>query len=397
MTDYLVDSTKVTEFEYTTCNFAGRETFDEGIIEDIVLSGIGSYREGIEESLIDATKPRKKLLKSWLGDWRREKKEKIIFDLDIQGVGDISKRLKKYNIDLYKRDVVLDLVKSGLDLYERDKGKDLTVNSDLVSADIKRRNRLDRTVSQLEGNIFRLRDMESTAVLDGIRDKQKPLLKFELGNFDFGKDVTIEESEFFDKYKEAVIEKQKIGQSLMYDYSNILEEGMEVEHWKVGYAIPDHYDPKDPFNPYYPWAEERNKYSLVQEEEWEQLQGAWELDRSNAEIKSLEGGGLLLTKKLYGDFKFSFNVQLGYEPNDRVGFVFRYKDVNNYYKIILSSGSSPIELIQLIDGQERKVAMPIAPFYMSGGSWHNIDISHLEDKLTVYVDGRLQYDLVLES
>lgn len=41
--------------------------------------------------------------------------------------------------------------------------------------------------------------------------------------------------------------------------------------------------------------------------------------------------------------------------------------------------------------------MPIAPFYMSGGSWHNIDISHLEDRLTVYVDGRLQYDLVLES
>jgi len=34
---------------------------------------------------------------------------------------------------------------------------------------------------------------------------------------------------------------------------------------------------------------------------------------------------------------------------------------------------------------------------MDGGSWHVIDISLTEDRLVIYVDGRLQYDLILES
>lgn len=360
-----------------------REVGGKGVKFDLVFSTSNNLREGKYEYLIEAVEPRKKLLKSWLDEFRRDGDKDLTLDFYARGVRDGSRDLERYYMDVANR-------------YLR---KDLEIYDSLDGGQIKRRNKLDRDtlIEDVIVPITKLLDKDTT-VVDGEIYRLNPLLKFNLDEYDYGKDGFIDYShEFFEKFKEAFKQEQEIGQGLMYDYSDILEEGMDVEHWEVGYAIPEDYDPLDPFNPYYPWAEERNDYSLVQAEEWEQVQGDWELDKSNATIKANEGGGILVTKKHYGDFKFKFRTQLGYMPDCRTGFIFRYDDINNYYKFTLSSGNTPFELVQVIDGRERKIASPIAPFFMDGGSWHVVDISLVEDRLTIYVDGRLQYDLILES
>lgn len=364
-------------------SIGSREVGGKGVKFDLVFSTSNNLREGKYEYLIEAVKPRKKLLKSWLDEFGRDGDKDLTLDFYARGVRDGSRDLERYYMDAANR-------------YLR---KDLEVYDSLDGGQIKRRNKLDRDtlIEDAVVPITKLLDKDTT-VVDGEIYRLNPLLKFNLDEYDYEKDGFIDYShEFSEKFKEAFKQEQEIGQGLMYDYSDILEEGMDVEHWEVGYAIPEDYDPLDPFNPYYPWAEERNDHSLVQAEEWEQVQGDWELDKSNATIKANEGGGMLVTKKHYGDFKFKFRTQLGYMPDCRTGFIFRYDDINNYYKFTLSSGNTPFELVQVIDGRERKIASPIAPFFMDGGSWHIVDISLVEDRLTIYVDGRLQYDLILEG
>lgn len=360
-----------------------REVGGKGLSFDLMLSSSDSFREGKCEFLINAVKPRKKLIKSWLDKFERGGKKDLALDFYKKGIKDSTKDLERFYIDIAER-------------YIR---KDLEIFDSLEGGEIKRINKLDRDISTKDANIpiTKLVDKDTT-IVDGLIYRVEPLLKFNLEDYDYEKDGFIDyDTRYSEKFKNAFIEEQVASQGLMYDYSDILKEGMEVEHWEVGYAIPEDYDPLDPFNPYYPWAEERNKHSIVQEEEWEEIQGEWELDKGNAAIIAKEGGGLLTTKQAYGDFKFKFRTQLGYMPDCRTGFIFRYDDINNYYKFTLSSGNNPIDLIQVIDGRERRIASPIAPFFMDGGSWHTVDISLVEDRLVIYVDGRLQYDLVLES
>lgn len=359
-----------------------REMNSRGVVKGILFNGEEIARYGKQEFLEYAFKPRKKLIISWLDGFERDAKRDMFLEFPLQGGRDLVKNLEKYILNRYRRGIK----------------KDLSIGYDLIAGDVKRTNRLDREVHQFDGFKPITKQLESNAALaHGVRYKIKPLLKFNLDDYDFEKDAVIEYNKYFDKFKDAFIEKQVNGQSLMYDYSNILEEGIEVEHWKVGYAIPEHYDPLDPFNSYYPWAEERNTHSIIQEEEWEQTQGEWSLDKGNAVINVNEGGGILTTKTSYKDFKFRFNVYVGYNSESRAGFIFKYVDISNYYKVTLSSGNEPISLIQMIDGRERRITSPIAPFYMDGGSWHRIDVSCVENKLVVHVDGRLQYDLVLED
>lgn len=368
------------------------------LIIDVTIAEFDTGREGEIESPVYATVPKKKLLKSWLDGLERDGKKELTLEFYIDSLRDGGKDLEKIYADISERDTKKDLEKYYLDTSKRDITSDLKIYDELADGVIKRVNKLDKGLSIIDSSTpITERMNKDTTLIDGLRYNIEPMLKSDLSSYDYEKEAVVEYDEYFEKFKEAFIEEQVAGQSLMYDYSDILEEGMNVEHWEVGYAIPEDYDPLDPFNPYYPWAEERNSHSIVQEEEWEQVQGEWELDRGNAEIEAKEGGGLLVTKKTYGDFKFRFRTQIGYLPDSRTGFIFRYDDINNYYKFTISSGNNPFELIQVIDGRERKIASPIAPFFMDGGSWHVIDISLIEDRLVIYVDGRLQYDLILES
>lgn len=360
---------------------SNREIEGKSVIESDCFTGIGTFREGKLEYSIEARKPRKKLLKSWLSEWEREGDKKLYKEACLRGIRSNKKSLMKITPDLYYRDKI----------------RELALDTHTLEGEIKRKNKLIKDSEQIESKKDIISKLADSSLKQGLRDIKKPLLKFKLDGYDFGKDSVLEYNEYLDKFKNSVIEEQIDGQSLMYNYSDILKEGMDVEHWDVGYAIPEDYDPQDPFNPYYPWAEEKNKYSIVQEDEWMDKIGDWDIDKKNAVIKSEGGGGLLISEKPYDDFKFSFNTYVGYNPDCRTGFVFNYKDPLNYYKITLSSGNIPIELVQVIEGNERKLATPIAPFYMDEGSEHKIDVSYIEDKLIVYVDGRLQYALVLED
>lgn len=346
-------------------------------------------RQGKIEYTVEFFKPRKKLIKSWLSDFERDKSKKLIkdFGIDVTKPYSLNKRI---------------LLKSFVEEAHRKNNENILLLLD-NSMEGKR-----ETDYKLYGEHFSFEGLRETerglskdTTLATKREKYRVLFKSFQKDFDYEKDADIEEQIYTDKYKEnPFIARSILGQSLLYDYSDIVDEGMDVEHWDVGYAIPEDYDPQDPFNPYYPWAEERNKHSIVQEEDWENTLGNWDSDEGNAIIKSQGGkhsNAIMTTKKPYKDFKFKFNTQVGYSPDCRSGFVFNYDDVANYYKITLSSGNKPIELIQVIDGKERLLALPMAPFYMDGGSRHSIDVSYVKDRLVVYVDGRLQYDLVIED
>jgi len=361
---------------------SSRDMSGKGVIEGLFFTDLDAPREGRLEFVLDVTKPRKKLLKSWLEEVDRDLKKDMFLEGYVEGVKRTTRGLVKYTPDLYKRAIQ----------------KNITMQNDLTSAGIKRINKLDIGARKMDGSVPIQKDMDRTNLLDGLRYKKEPLLKYFVEDHDYEKDGVVDYTQIYsDKFKDAFIENQISSQSLMYDYSRILKEGMQVEHWEVGYAIPENYDPKDPFNAYYPWAEERNTYSIVQESQWERVKGDWTINKGKAEIISKDGEGLLVVSNPYEDFKFKFCVTLGYEPQSRVGFVFRYKDILNYYKVSISPGSNPIELVQLIDGRERKVASPIAPFFMEGESIHYIDLSCVGDRLVIYLDGRLQYDILLEG
>lgn len=362
-------------------------------------------RQGEIEYTVEFFKPRKKLIKSWLNDFERDKSRKLLKHFFTDGERDRSKKLiKDFGIDAIKpyRLNKRILLKSFVEEACRKNNENILLLLD-NSMEGKR-----ETEYKLYGEHFSFEGLRETerglskdTTLATKREKYRVLFKSFQKDFDYEKDADIEEQIYTDKYKEnPFIARSILGQSLLYDYSDIVDEGMDVEHWDVGYAIPEDYDPQDPFNPYYPWAEERNKHSIVQEEDWENTLGNWDSDKGNAIIKSQGGkpsNAIMTTKKPYKDFKFKFNTQVGYSPDCRSGFVFNYDDVANYYKITLSSGNKPIELIQVIDGKERLLALPMAPFYMDGGSRHSIDVSYVKDRLVVYVDGRLQYDLVIED
>lgn len=372
-------------------------------------------KEGVLEFLVSFYKPKLKLIKSWLDEFEKDNRKDLVINFPIEDmVRDKRKDLEKFFINIVDRDKIRDLEKFFVDIVDRSKQKDLEkffidiaeryklknldIDDDLEEGFIKRVHRLDKDDSDIQGTVPNVKHLDtSPALIDSSRYKLKSILKSDLEKYDYEKEAFIDYVKYFEKCKDAIVSEQISGKGLLYDYSDIIEDGMDVEEWDTGYAIPEDYDPQDPFNPYYPWAEERNNYSIVQEEEWEETQGNWEFDNGNAVIGAREGGGMLITKIPYGDFKFKFKTQVGYMPECRTGFIFRYDDVANYYKVTISSGNNPIELIQVINGRARKVASPIAPFYLDGGSWHELDISLINDRLTIYLDGRLQYDLILES
>lgn len=391
--------------------FGTKDNVNQVYVVNLNSTELDKSRDTEIEYTIEAKPPRKKLLKSWLGEYERDRRKDLNISLQFEGIKDYIKKLKKYYIDLFEREYVRGLGKESIGNAIRSISKNLNVY-DLDFSKIERLRELDKDeIINTVPNIIRIRFLDRDIFeRAGKRYEIKPLLKFGNIDFDYEKDGLVHDLiesdykeegllhdlQYFDKYKDVVVSEQKIGQSLMYDYSDILKEGMDVEDWQVGYAIPEDYYPTDPFNPYYPWAEERNSHSLVQAEDWQEELGDWELDKSNVVINAKEGGGILVTKKLYDDFKFKFRVQVGYLPECRTGFVFGYDDINNYYKFTISSGNTPMELIQVINGKTRKIASPMAPFFMDGGSWHEIDVSFVNGNLVIYVDGRQQYNLILE-
>ncbi len=227
-------------------------------------------------------------------------------------------------------------------------------------------------------------------------DYEKTAVLSELSLFDKSKGASmLSELSLFDKSKGASIDEASKGKGLLYDYSNILEEGMLVDKWKVGYAIPENYDPKDPFNSYYPWAEEYTAHGMIQGREWIG-EGEWVIDKENINI-SINNNGFVLSDNKFTNFKFTFDVTISENPNHRSGTIFNYIDENNYYKFTISSSAVvPFELIRVYRGVKYKLAIPMYPVILNPLVKHSISISLTDNRLVIYVNDHIQYDLVLE-
>lgn len=365
---------------FLSCNHSS--TRDKELIGDI-------------SKFMEAKEPRKLLLKSYLEIGKREK---MFLDIVWQpkGFRDKESLLNKVVVPLGKRDKY----ENSKNVYKfyglLDGLREIELNLELEYT--------NKVSKRQRGGAS---DIEITNKLSGIRQSIKELDKdYEVSTdkyhdvekirgitSDKFKDTKLITSDSIDKFMDTTNLVDSTGKGLLYNYSNIIEDGMDVEDWDEGYAIPEDYNPKDPFNPYYPWTDILNDLELTQEVEWE---GEWDIDKEQISIGT-NHQGTFLTEINGEDYKFRFDVKVGNLDECRTGFVFNYIDDSNYYKFTLSSGPIPFLLTQVINGEERLVASPIESYFLDSGSSHGVEIERIEDRLIIYTDGRIQYDLVIEG
>lgn len=187
----------------------------------------------------------------------------------------------------------------------------------------------------------------------------------------------------------------KVGKGLIHKYDDIITEGMDVEDWDNGFGVPEDYDPKDPFNPYYPWADYYDEHTIIQDTVWSGAE--WELDGGNG-IVNADKEGIAIINDLNSDyFKFSVDVLAGGSPECKAGVVFKYRDPLNYYKILLNPGHvNTISLYRVVNGVEKKILSPITPISIEIGKYYTVSITVLGDKITIKVNNRLMYDFIDE-
>lgn len=368
---------------------------DTYLMSKLVYGKDGTERLIHVSTVLDLFKPKKQLLKSFLDeatrdsqelikDWLNlgERKPEIIIDIN----SELSIGFKDNKLDFYKDFLTTSYRATGLKL---DKGATIDLSTRERGVD----SEIDVSPEVISGERIVTLNLDKQFEVDF--DKEAEVSVETTLQFDKNSDVELKALLQLDIGMEADMNTDYTGKGLLHDYTNIIEEGMDVEEWDNSYGEPEDYNPNDPFNPYYPWAEEKDDLDLIQEQEWDNVGGDWEFDKENLDI-STSGDGILLSSIPGRDFKFGFDVSVGNSPECRTGFIFNYKDEHNYYKFTISSGSVPFLLVQVINGMERVVATPIESYFLDGGSTHKIDVSLIGDNLIIHTDGRLQYDLILE-
>lgn len=205
-------------------------------------------------------------------------------------------------------------------------------------------------------------------------------------------------------------EVELLGQGLIYDYTkDIIDADEDLKEWETGFGIPEDYNPKDPFNKYYPWTKDFNSLELVQLEDWKEFgNGSWELDKNKGEFYSnndQELSGLFRDSFDQDSYKFSLEFVVEGSGDKGVGVVIKYYSKDNYYMFMINGGDSsnslgmyhPMQLYKVVNGVAKKFGSPMNPFKWERGKSHKIDVSVIEDRITIYVDGRLQYDFIEEE
>lgn len=228
----------------------------------------------------------------------------------------------------------------------------------------------------------------------------------------FGEELVSDMSE----YKADLIENLQ-GQGLIYDYKDfptVLEKGMEIEDWDLdlGYGLPENYDPYDPYNLFYPGILDNysvSSLSLQQLEEWKSFGGGnWEVDNEHGQLRSVASNekpnGYIVDYYNSTDYVFSvnFKVDIDADGNDGVGVVFKYVNEQNYYKFVISGGptngikmgSNFMQLYKIVNGIQQPIGSSMSPDYWDKGEWYNIRVSYIKKHIQIWVNDRLQYDLI---
>ena len=207
------------------------------------------------------------------------------------------------------------------------------------------------------------------------------------------------------------------GQGLIYNYddaSAVLEKGMEIEDWdlNLGYGLPENYDPYDPFNSFYPYLLDNydvSSLSLQQLEDWKSFGGTnWQADGEHGYITSVEDNdspnGYVLNNYNSASYKFSVNFRVSPEDTDQdgVGVVFKYMNELNYYKFVITGGPANsikmgntfMQLYRVKNGAQQPMGSAMSPEPWVKGEWFNIRVSYVDKHLQIWVNDRLQYDMI---
>ncbi|WP_427052001.1 hypothetical protein [Paenibacillus sp. TC-CSREp1] len=199
-----------------------------------------------------------------------------------------------------------------------------------------------------------------------------------------------------------------MAQGLMFDYSDdLLERGMNPEDWEGGMGVPEEYDPHDPFNVYYPYSRDMDALELSQTDEWKSFgKGIWDRDellgKFYSKNETAEMSGWYRNNFLADTYKFSVNFKVDSDADDKgAGILFKYLDDQNYWMFMIHGGDrennldmrSPMQLYQVVAGNVRPVGSPMQPFKWEKGKWYMLSVSVMENRLQIYTDSKLQYDL----
>ncbi|HBU85821.1 MAG TPA: hypothetical protein DEF35_29850 [Paenibacillus sp.] len=199
-----------------------------------------------------------------------------------------------------------------------------------------------------------------------------------------------------------------MAQGLIFDYSDdLLDRGMDPEDWEGGLGVPEDYDPNDPFNVYYPYSKDMDALELSQSDDWNKFgKGDWDRDRLIGKFYSKEDtkdiSGWYRNNFLAETYKFSVDFKVDTDTDgDGAGIIFKYFDENNYWMFMVHGGDSdnsldmrtPMQLYKIVAGNPTAVGSPMQPFKWEKNKWYTLSVSVMENKLQIYTDSKLQYDL----
>ncbi|WP_432776010.1 family 16 glycoside hydrolase [Brevibacillus gelatini] len=196
---------------------------------------------------------------------------------------------------------------------------------------------------------------------------------------------------------------EEVGQGFVYDYSKeVLEAGHDPEHWSGGFAVPDTYDPHDPFNEYYPWTTNLNALELGQDD-WTRFgSGTWVQDRDQGKFisKSSSGNmsGFIRNDFTYSDYQFEVDFKVDNPADgDSAGIVFKYFNDKNYWMFVASGGDAsgmprPMQLFKVENGISTLYSTPMNPFAWEKEKWYTLRVSVVGNRIRLWVDNSLQYD-----
>lgn len=199
-----------------------------------------------------------------------------------------------------------------------------------------------------------------------------------------------------------------MGQGLIYDYTNdLLDQGMNPEDWEGGFGVPEDYDPNDPFNVYYPYSKDMDALELSQSDEWIEFgDGDWERDKligkfySKSDVPSVSGW--YRNNFLADTYKFSIDFKVDNDQDgDGAGIIFKYYDDENYWMFMVHGGDhdnslgmrKPMQLYKVQGGKAIAVGSPMQPFKWEKDKWYTLSVSVMDDRIQIYTDSKLQYDL----
>ncbi|MGN7413718.1 hypothetical protein [Paenibacillus sp. SAF-068] len=199
-----------------------------------------------------------------------------------------------------------------------------------------------------------------------------------------------------------------MAQGLIFDYSeDLLDRGMDPEDWEGGLGVPEDYDPNDPFNVYYPYSKDMDALELSQSDDWTKFgQGDWDRDQLLGKFYYKEDtkdiSGWYRNNFLAETYKFSVDFKVDTSTDgDGAGIIFKYFDEDNYWMFMVHGGDSdnsldmrtPMQLYKIVAGNPTAVGSPMQPFKWEKDKWYTLSVSVMKNKIQIYTDSKLQYDL----